>query len=105
VSNPQNLEIMTDFMTETKIKGAEEKRAEMLKAIETMKTAASFINHVNQHTAEKYIAMIGMLNRVIKSELTYTTLILDEEEKESHLHADCGRRQAMELIHSLAQQY
>ncbi len=69
-------------LEQRKMEAAINARKELKAAMKTLLTSATFIDHHNQHTVEKYINMVNVLNRFIKSDLALTSKILNKEEDE-----------------------
>jgi len=94
----------TNYLQQAKQETAENETANMLQAIETLKTASTFINSVNGHTAEDLTELINHINRYIKARLQCTTTVLnDGNDSDIDLYRSAYKNEAMRLIHQLSQ--
>ena len=79
-----------------------ERKNEIKAAIKNLMTVASFVNDNNKNTSNDCVEMINMLNRFLKSKLSYQAAVIGEESDELiHLHQNCEMWEMKHLVNAL----
>lgn len=77
------------------------KQDELKAAIEQLKSTVSFIDSHNGSAVSKQIQLINSLNRLIKSNLTYSTMAI--QDLETHEVFNYKRQAEFDLIKTITQ--